>query len=188
MRDRRNFLKVAGVLGAGVLTGLSAACSSPKFSQRYLDRNFIASDRFKKFPKLQISMDRIIKETVGLRPFRKNGFRVEKEELGTKTIIHNYGHGGSGWSLSWGTGYMAAELAEPHPERRAAVIGCGTVGLTTARQLQRRGFEVTIYAAALPPETTSNMSWAGFTPNSGLVSAARRTPEWDAQFRRAVEI
>src|ERR1019366_6591804 len=54
--------------------------------------------------------------------------------------------------------------------------------------LQRRGFEVTIYAASVPPNTTSNMSWAAFTPTSGLVSADHRTPEWDEQFRRAVEI
>ena len=102
-----------------------------------------------------------------------------------KTLIHNYGHGGAGMSLSWGTGQMAAELA-----LAAAAIaaprysGCGVVGLTTARQLQRRGFDVTIYAAAVPPDTTSNMSLAGFTPTSGLVSFAQRTPAWDEQFRQ----
>jgi hypothetical protein len=32
------------------------------------------------------------------------------------------------------------------------------------------------------------MSLAGFTPVSGLVANDRRTPEWDAQYRRAVEI
>jgi hypothetical protein len=37
-------------------------------------------------------------------------------------------------------------------------------GLTAARQLQRRGFDVTIYAMTVPPDTTSNMSTAGFTP------------------------
>jgi glycine/D-amino acid oxidase-like deaminating enzyme len=135
-----------------------------------------------------ISWSRIIRTTVGLRPYRESGFVLRADRLDDRMLIHNYGYGGSGWSLSWGGGYMAAELAAPHPERRAAVIGCGCIGLTTARQLQRRGFDVTIYSAALPPDTTSNMSWAGFTPNSGLVSAARRTPEWDAQFRRAVEI
>ena len=83
---------------------------------------------------------------------------------------------------------MAAELALEQPDRRAAVIGCGVVGLTTARQLQRRGFDVTIYAEQVPPDTTSNMSLAGFTPTSGLVDNERRTPEWDAQFRRAVDI
>ncbi len=74
------------------------------------------------------------------------------------------------------------------PDRRAAVLGCGVVGLTTARELQRRGFDVTIYTATVPPDTTSNMSLAGFTPTSGLVQNDRRTPEWDAQFREAVQI
>jgi glycine/D-amino acid oxidase-like deaminating enzyme len=83
---------------------------------------------------------------------------------------------------------MAAELATEHQARQAAVIGCGSVGLTCARQLQRRGFDVTIYAMSVPPYVTSNMSLAGFTPASGLVENDRRTPEWDAQYRRAADI
>ena len=137
---------------------------------------------------VRVSWDRIIRTTVGLRPHRPSGFVLRAERLDAKTVIHNYGHGGSGMSLSWGTGFMAAEIAEQQEERRAAVIGCGVVGLTTARQLQRRGFDVTIYAMAVPPDTTSNMSLAGFTPTSGLVETAQRTRAWDAQFRRAVEI
>jgi glycine/D-amino acid oxidase-like deaminating enzyme len=137
---------------------------------------------------VRVSHDRIIRATVGLRPHRPSGFVLRAESIEGKTLIHNYGHGGAGMSLSWGTGQMAAELALAQPERRAAVAGCGVVGLTTARQLQRRGFAVTIYAASVPPDTTSNMSLAGFTPTSGLVSLDRRTPEWDAQFRHAVEI
>jgi glycine/D-amino acid oxidase-like deaminating enzyme len=137
---------------------------------------------------VHVSYDRIIRATVGLRPHRPTGFVLRAEKMDGKLLVHNYGHGGSGMSLSWGTGQMAAELALEQPERRAAVLGCGVVGLTTARQLQRRGFQVTIYAATVPPDTTSNMSLAGFTPTSGLVSFDRRTAEWDAQFRRAVEI
>jgi D-amino-acid oxidase len=144
-------------------------------------------------PRLQlapadVSWDRIIRTTVGLRPARDSGFRLEAERLDAHTVIHNYGHGGAGMSLSWGTAQLAAEIALAHTDRRAAVIGCGIVGLTSARQLQRRGFEVTIYAASLPPDTTSNMSLATFTPVSGLVVTDRRTPEWDATFGRAVEI
>jgi glycine/D-amino acid oxidase-like deaminating enzyme len=113
---------------------------------------------------------------------------VKADKLDDKTLIHNYGHGGAGMSLSWGTGYLAAELALEQESRRAAVIGSGVVGLTTGRQLQERGFDVTIYAMAVPPNTTSNMSWASFTPGSGLVEIGGRTPEWDAQFRSAVGI
>ena len=137
---------------------------------------------------VRASWDRVIRTTVGLRPFRPSGFVLRAEKLDAKTVIHNYGHGGSGMSLSWGTAFMAAEIAFQQEDRRAAVIGCGVVGLTTARQLQRRGFDVTIYAMAVPPDTTSNMSLAGFTPTSGLVETDQRTRAWDAQFRRAVEI
>jgi glycine/D-amino acid oxidase-like deaminating enzyme len=134
------------------------------------------------------SWDRIIRTTVGLRPHRDPGFVLRPDRLDDKLLVHNYGHGGAGMSIAWGTGLMAAEFATDHQSRQAAVIGCGSVGLTCARQLQRRGFDVTIYAAAVPPNVTSNMSLAGFTPLSGLVSYNRRTPEWDAQFVRAAQI
>jgi glycine/D-amino acid oxidase-like deaminating enzyme len=141
-----------------------------------------------RLPHVRIGWDRIIRATVGLRPHRPSGFMLRADKLDGKLLIHNYGHGGAGMSLSWGTGLMATELALEQSERRVAVLGCGVVGLTSARQLQRRGFDVTIYAERVPPDTTSNMSLAGFTPTSGLVDFSRRTPEWEAQFRRAVEI
>jgi glycine/D-amino acid oxidase-like deaminating enzyme len=91
-------------------------------------------------------------------------------------------------SLSWGTASMATDLAMPHSERKAAVMGSGVVGLTSARELQRHGFEVTIYAATVPPDTTSNMSLAGWTPTSGLVDNQLRTTAWDEQCRQAARI
>src|SRR5262245_36042913 len=134
------------------------------------------------------SWDRVIRTTVGLRPHRDSGFVLRADRLDDKTLIHNYGHGGAGMSLAWGTGAMAADLALQHQDRRVAVLGCGSPGLTAARQLQRRGFTVTIYAMSIPPDTTSNMSMAGYTPVSGLVANDRRTAAWDAQFREAAEI
>ena len=106
----------------------------------------------------------------------------------TRQLIHNYGHAGAGMSLAWGCGILAAEFALQTDARRAAVIGCGSPGLTTARQLQRRGFDVTIYAMTVPPDTTSNMSLAGFTPTTALIDKDRRTPAWDAQFLRVAEL
>jgi D-amino-acid oxidase len=141
-----------------------------------------------RLPAVNASWDRVIRTTIGLRPHRPSGFVLKADRFGAKTLIHNFGHGGAGMSLSWGTGSMAADMALAHTERRAAVMGSGVVGLTSARELQRRGFDVTIYAATVPPDTTSNMSLAGFTPTSGLVAPPRRTPEWDAQFREAVLI
>ena len=141
-----------------------------------------------RLPVVNASYDRIIRTTIGLRPHRPSGFVLRTEKLDGKTIVHNFGHGGSGMSLSWGTASMATDLAMSHLDRKAAVMGSGVVGLTSARELQRHGFEVTIYAATVPPDTTSNMSLAGFTPTSGLVDFKMRTPEWDAQFTQAVRI
>ena len=137
---------------------------------------------------VRASWDRVIRTTVGLRPHRPSGFVLKADKLDARMLIHNYGHGGSGMSLSWGTGSVAADLATEQEGRRAAVIGCGALGLTAARQLQRRGFDVTIYAKSVPPDTTSNMSLAGFTPTSGLVDGDLRTPAWDTQFRQVAEI
>jgi D-amino-acid oxidase len=127
----------------------------------------------------RLSWERVIRTTVGLRPHRDSGFVLKAEKFDEKTVIHDYG---------FGCGAMAADLALEHNQRKAAVLGCGSPGLTAARQLQRRGFEVTIYTATVPPDTTSNMSYAGFTPATALISNERRTPAWDAQFRQAAEI
>ena len=44
----------------------------------------------------------VIAVKVGLRPFRNSGVRLELEKLGDgRSVIHNYGHGGAGFTLSW---------------------------------------------------------------------------------------
>jgi len=62
---------------------------------------------------LEIEKPRVARERVGLRPFRKSGVRLEKEKLRDgSTVIHNYGHGGSGFTLSWGCAENVFEIAE----------------------------------------------------------------------------
>jgi D-amino-acid oxidase len=61
---------------------------------------------------LEIDSPRVIAERVGLRPFRKSGVRLAPEKLRDgRTVIHNYGHGGSGFTLSWGCAYEVVDLA-----------------------------------------------------------------------------
>jgi D-amino-acid oxidase len=52
---------------------------------------------------LNIERPNVLAERVGLRPYRKSGVRLERASLTDgRTVIHNYGHGGSGFTLSWG--------------------------------------------------------------------------------------
>lgn len=53
----------------------------------------------------------IIGESVGLRPVRES-VRLEAEKFGEKTIVHNYGHGGSGFTLSWGCAQDVVDIIE----------------------------------------------------------------------------
>jgi D-amino-acid oxidase len=176
---RRTFLTAGSVAAVGFGVSACSTNAKPASAPRRAPVSLVP---------VKASWDRVIRTTVGLRPHRDSGFVLRADKLDDKLLVHNYGHGGAGMSLAWGTGLMAAEFATEHQARQAAVIGCGSVGLTCARQLQRRGFDVTIYALAVPPNVTSNMSLAGFTPNSGLVENESRTPQWDAQYRRAADI
>jgi D-amino-acid oxidase len=62
---------------------------------------------------LKIDNPQVLAERVGLRPYRKSGVRLEREKLRDgRTVIHNYGHGGSGFTLSWGCADEVLGLAK----------------------------------------------------------------------------
>jgi glycine/D-amino acid oxidase-like deaminating enzyme len=139
----------------------------------------------RRLARVLVSPERVVRTIVGLRPFRPSGFRVEAEPLGDKLLVHNYGHGGCGVTLSWGTASLAIDrIVESGRSGPVAVIGCGAVGLATARLLQTRGSEATIYARALPPDTTSNVAGALWYPHL-VADEARRPVAFDAQFESA---
>ena len=61
---------------------------------------------------LNIDKPPVLAERVGLRPFRKSGVRLERDRLRDgRTVIHNYGHGGAGFTLSWGCAREVFEAA-----------------------------------------------------------------------------
>jgi len=134
----------------------------------------------------------VMKVTVCLRPFRPAGPRLEAERFGEKTVIHNYGHGGSGWSLSWGCAQEAAVLARSGGATRFAVIGAGVIGLTTALRLVESGADVTIYANDFPAETRSARATGVWSPSSRVALAdaiaPEFTPRWEQWARASYEV
>lgn len=152
------------MLQASLLGSLSAACSTAP-----IDASF---ERPPPLAAIRARTDRIIDVSVCLRPFRPAGPRVETERLGDTLVVHNYGHGGSGWSLSWGSSARAIALAMQGNPAEVAVIGCGALGLTSAILAQRAGARVTIYAREQLPDTTSARATGEWTPDSRIALAA----------------
>ncbi|WP_217430241.1 FAD-dependent oxidoreductase [Sphingomonas bacterium] len=124
--------------------------------------------------------DRVFDITVCLRPFRAAGPRLDTEMVGDKLVVHNYGHGGSGWSLSWGSGNLAVGKAMAAGHREVAVIGCGALGLTAAVLAQRAGAKVTIYAKDLLPQARSARATGSWTPDSRIALGDAAGPAFGA--------
>lgn len=134
---------------------------------------------------VDVDMGRVIRSVAGLRPYRASGFVVRREALGGKALVHNYGHGGAGITLSWGSSRLAADLGLQGHSGPVAILGSGVMGLSTARLVQEAGFPVTLYAKALPPNTTSNIAGGQISP-FGHFRESEVTAAWRAQFAAAM--
>jgi hypothetical protein len=88
---RRRFLTGAGAVA---VVGALDACRFAPESNRANARPTL------QLSPLRASVDRIMRITVCTRPFRAQGPRLDVEKVGAKTVVHNYGHGGSGWSFA----------------------------------------------------------------------------------------
>src|ERR1700730_14189341 len=117
-------------------------------------------------PRVRVSPEREIRTVVGLRPFRPSGFRVAKEMVGKTSVVHNYGHGGGGITLSWGTSKLAVDLGLPGHVGPVAVLGSGAVGLATARLAQEAGVGGGVYRKGMPPGSTSDIAGGQWFPGS----------------------
>jgi glycine/D-amino acid oxidase-like deaminating enzyme len=95
----------------------------------------------------------------GVRPYRKGSYRLDAEAISGKLIVHNYGHGGCGITLSWGCAEKVRGIVQNHlvssPDKDVAVLGAGVMGLTAATRLLELGLKVTIYSDRKVADTTS---------------------------------
>lgn len=213
--NRRNFLRAALAASALVVADGPRAFARPRAVEGVL-RSLPAPTsgllETRHFAPVKVAANRIIRSVVGLRPYRDEGFVVDAERLGDKLLVHDYGHGGAGVTLSWGTSSLAVDIARDFMQARPlapavlsgrpfrlsrksplrfAVLGCGVSGLSTARLLQRRlqgqGASVTIYAKDLPPHTTSNIAGAWWSPTS-VYDSQTASAKFLEQFRLSCRI
>jgi D-amino-acid oxidase len=120
---------------------------------------------------------------IGVRPHREGGVRLEVERefifsrSGPKFLIHNYGHGGAGITLSFGCASVVADhvrtvMRDMGARRRlsVAVIGSGVIGLTVASELRRRWphLRITVYAKDLDVRRTTSFKAGGQFEPSGI--------------------
>jgi glycine/D-amino acid oxidase-like deaminating enzyme len=168
--DRRRVLQGSTSLGLLGLSGCATAIRSPLASGAY--RPVLAP--------IRADIRRVFDVTVCLRPFRAMGPRLDTEQIGDTLVVHNYGHGGSGWSLSWGSGTLAVRKAMANSPKDVAVIGCGAIGLTSAILAQEAGAKVTIYAKDLLPDTRSARATGSWTPDSRIALTKAAGPAFGA--------
>jgi D-amino-acid oxidase len=179
--NRRLFLQGSAALAAA---GFAGCVTRPRMSPAAGATPLPFYDAPGPIVPIRAHVDRIFRITVCLRPFRAAGPRLDVERVGDKVIVHNYGHGGSGWSLSWGSADVVVRKAieaangttngNREGRQDIAVIGCGALGLTAATMAQRAGGRVTIYAKERPPFVRSSWATGSWTPDSriALTSAA----------------
>jgi glycine/D-amino acid oxidase-like deaminating enzyme len=189
---RRRFLgRAAGLmsLAASPSTLMAAAMQdassqADQFKPRFADRPALVP--------IDARPDRIVNINVCTRPFRAAGPRIEVERIAGRTVVHNYGHGGSGWSLSWGSAAAAIGLVRLAPGSRIAVIGCGAIGLTSALTAQRAGLKVRIYTRERPPDVRSSGASGVWSPDSRVCTLDGSTPEferrWEAMARHSFRV
>ncbi len=187
--NRRFFLQGSAAFAGCSAVGLTGCVKKPAAASLPGAPSLPFYDAVGPIIPIRADVDRIFRITVCLRPFRAAGPRLDVERLADKLVVHNYGHGGSGWSLSWGSADVVVRkaIAGANGKKELAVIGCGALGLTAAITAQRAGFKVTIYARERPPFVRSARATGSWTPDSRIALTSAASPnfaaEWESMAR-----
>jgi len=102
----------------------------------------------------------------GIRPYREGTYRLEAERVGTKLVVHNYGHGGAGITMALGCAHVVRDIISDQASAGTpvAVLGGGVMGLTVAKLLREMNLRVTMYAKAFS-NTTSDRAGGQWAPS-----------------------
>ena len=104
------------------------------------------------------------KEILCERPMRHGSPQLSVEKIGDQVVAHDYGHGGSGWTLAPGSAEYVNQLFVTSPyasdlkkDSPITIVGAGVIGLFTAYDLVQRGYtNITIMADRFENLTSHN--------------------------------
>ena len=176
--DRRRLLQRS--LAMGGMLGLGGCATMPGKARMAKTSGLDYEDIPPTLAPIRAHPDRIFDIRCCLRPFRVKGPNLGTEQIGDALIVHNYGHGGSGWSLSWGSANIAVQKAMSVAPKEIAVVGSGIVGLTSAIVAQRAGAKVTIYTREVYSRTRSVRANGSWTPDSRISLTEQAGPAFGA--------
>ena len=146
---RRHFLKTSAVSVAAIVTNETLA--SPIEVRKIIPPNL--DDAY------------LGQKMLCYRPMRHGSPNLSVAKVGNKVIAHNYGHGGSGWTLGPGSAKYVNSLMIDSERANGlsnkstpiAIIGAGVIGLFAAYDLNKRGYSnITIYADRIDSLTSHN--------------------------------
>ena len=126
----------------------------------------------------------IDRKVVCLRPMRKGLPEISAQSIGEQVRVHLYGHGGSGWTLLWGSVNRAMALFEEkarehkfNSEVPITVVGAGCMGKASALALYNAGYR-NIRIVAEQDNSIASLNSTGYL---AMVSLATETKEEEAQ-------
>jgi hypothetical protein len=129
-----------------------------------LSRSRAATQDIRQITPPRLSEPYLGKKILCYRPMRHGAPNMSVDGSGSQILIHNYGHGGSGWTLAPGAAGYVIDLLEAQSKRHAlaksepiAIVGAGVIGLFTAYELVRRGYQrITVVADQFDGLTSDN--------------------------------